>query len=188
MLCFVGRITSTQNARVIRTCETAKRVGAAYSLGRSAAAGCAQSLVSLLDALQADTRGERVASFALWGSDTQRAAMHGLSAGGDVAAEGLLPFLLDATVRPSVVGAAATALGEAAVNPTVQMVRAYQAVMQRLRSEVRSTGVPPDFTVAETRLQRHRGTAFCSAPFREAYTSPGADGKRCCYTAAPYDW
>ena len=149
----------------------ARRVGAAYALGRAAAAGCDESLAALLTALQCESEQERAASLSLWGSDTQRAAMHGLSTGGDAAAEALLPFLLDSGTSPAVLGAAATALGEAALNPTEEMVAAFATVMARLRGAILDEGFDAEITVEETKLQRHRGTAFCSQPFRETYTS-----------------
>ena len=101
--------------------------------------------------------------------------MHGLSAAGDAGAGRLLPLLLDSSTPPAVLGAAAAALGEAALNPTVEMVLAYQTAMSRLRREILAEEIAPEIQLAPeaaTALERHRGTAFCSAPFREQYTQP----------------
>ena len=58
-----------------------------YGLGRAAMAGCAESLAALLEAVEVeDGVAEHKPSLALSGTDTQRAAMHGLSTSGDAGA------------------------------------------------------------------------------------------------------
>ncbi len=87
----------------------------------------------------------------------------------------MIPYLLDSETPPTVLAAVAVALGEAALNPTDIMVQAYTTAMSRLRREVVEHEI--DYAVkfapkAEVKLERHRGTAFCSPAFKEQYMQP----------------
>ena len=85
----------------------------------------------------------------------------------------MLPYLLDSKTSPTVLATFATALGEAALNPTAVMVRAYGTAMSRLRREILDQEIDLTIQLAtEVKLQRHRGTAFCSAPFKQQYMQP----------------
>ena len=98
--------------------DDAKRVGAAYNLGRAAPADAA-CLSALIHALSSDVQGCR------------RAAVFGLQAAGDAAVPPLLELLSlsndhDALMR------AADALGEAAVTPTSDLISALGSALFKL--------------------------------------------------------
>lgn len=87
----------------------------------------------------------------------------------------MLPYLLNSETSPVVLAAIATAIGEAVLNPTGILARAYGTAMSRLRFEILEHEIDDTVRFAPTtaiKLERHRGTAFCSVGWKEQYMKP----------------
>ena len=100
------------------------RMAAAYELAQSARAGSKESVAGLIQALRHG------------GEAAQRAAMHGLTAAGSSAVEPLMAILAEPDVDEHVACCAAHALGEAAAEPSPEMVDAVASVMDRVSGEI----------------------------------------------------
>ena len=103
----------------------AERMDAAYQLGRAGCAGSAESVDELVDALQRSNDA------------VQRAAMHGLAAAGPVATDSLMAVLTRTDADHHVASCSAVhALGEAAEAPSLAMVNAITALMDRVAKTI----------------------------------------------------
>ena len=109
---------------LLRGRTEAARMAAAYELAQAARAGCTESVAGLIRALRQG------------GEASQRAAMHGLTAAGNAAVEPLVATLAEPGVDDHVACCAVQALGEAAEEPSLAMVDAVGAVMDRVAGEI----------------------------------------------------
>ena len=100
------------------------RMAAAYELAQSARAGSKESVAGLIQALRHG------------GEAAQRAAMHGLTAAGSAVVEPLMAILAEPDADEHVACCAVHALGEAAEEPSLEMVDAVATVMDRVSLEI----------------------------------------------------
>ena len=100
------------------------RMAAAYELAQAARAGSTESVAGLIQALRHG------------GEAAQRAGMHGLTAAGSAAVEPLMAILAEPDVDEYVACCAVHALGEAAEEPSLEMVDAVARVMDRVSLEI----------------------------------------------------
>ena len=100
------------------------RMAAAYELARAARAGSTESIAGLIQALRHG------------GEAAQRAGMHGLTAAGSVAVEPLMAILAEPDVDEPTACCATHALGEAAEEPSLEMVKAVATIMDRVSGEI----------------------------------------------------
>ena len=100
------------------------RMSAAYELAQAARAGSTDSVAVLIRAVRHG------------GEAAQRAGMHGLTAAGSAVVEPLMAILAEPDADEHVACCAVHALGEAAEEPSLEMVDAVAAVMDRVSLEI----------------------------------------------------
>eukprot|EP01052_Picozoa_sp_SAG31_P033535 SAG31_NODE_3806_length_3866_cov_1.907619_1_plen_451_part_00 len=131
-----------------------RRMGCAYLLGREAAGGSVAALRALEAAITSDVPAH------------QRCGIWGLVAAGDSATPFLLRLLASTDV--ALLTRAATALGESARHPTVEMVKTIGSTIGRLREAARETMDGLD--LAFVKAQRQLAT-FANTDYKEHFRS-----------------
>lgn len=120
--------------------DDAKRVGAAYNLGRAAPADAA-CLSALIHALSSDVQGCR------------RAAVFGLQAAGDAAVPQLLDLLRSSNDHDTLMRVA-DALGEAAVTPAAHVITALGSALLKLHQMYETSPSVNDWASGEVERQQ----------------------------------